>query len=419
MGRQLHKLNALQVGRLLKSGTKGRHGDGGGLYLSIDAGDRKRWVFLFRDRRSGKLREMGLGSAVEVTLAMAREKAQAARDLLRQGADPIAASRAAVVPIATVPTFTAMAEEVIASLETAWRNEKHRAQWRSTLTTYCKAIGTKPVDEIATADVLAVLQPIWKTKPETASRIRGRIERVLDAAKAKGHRTGENPARWRGHLDTLLPPRTKLSRGHFSSLPWTEVPEFMSRLRQRDGVGCLALEFAILTAARSQEVREARWEEFDLDKRVWTIPPLDQETRKSRMKAGREHRVPLTARAVEIIETMAKLPREAYVFPGQRKNRPLSDMTLSAVLRRMNVPSTQATQHGFRASFKTWGYEATTFARELIEASLSHVTGDKVERAYLRGDALERRRELMSAWAQFLNTDRASNVVVFSQARAG
>ena len=233
----------------------------------------------------------------------------------------------------------------------SWRNDKHAEQWRMTLTEYAKAIRDKPVDQIDVADVLAVLKPHWEQRPETAGRLRGRIERVLNAAKAQGYRTGENPAAWRGHLENLLPPRQKLGRGHHEALPWSQVPEFMGALRQREGVAALAVEFAILTAARSGEVRGAAWDEFDVAAKLWTVPP-------ERMKAGREHRVPLTARAVEIIETVSKLPNDAYVFPGMKSGAPLSDMSLSAVLRRMTVA---ATVHGFRSSFKDWASEATSY----------------------------------------------------------
>lgn len=404
--RQLHKLGTKKVDQLLKQGSKGRHGDGGGLYLSVDSGGRNRWVFLFRDRHTGKLREMGLGSANNVTLAEARDKARAARDLLKDGENPITAARGAAVPSA-IPTFAALSEEVITSLETGWRNQKHRDQWRSTLATYCRSLSSKPVDAIETADVLEVLRPIWRFKAETASRVRGRIEKILDAAKAKGHRKGENPARWRGHLDHLLPARQKLTRGHHAALPWDEMPAFITALRKREGVAALALEFAILTAGRSGEVRGATWAEFDLERAIWTVPA-------QRMKAAREHRVPLVPRAMQIIATMAKLPPETYVFPGQHRGTTLSDMTLAAVLKRMKVP---VTVHGFRSSFKDWANETTSFPNELSEAALAHVTGDKVERAYRRGDALERRRELMAAWAQFLDGAQVDNVVLLQLAR--
>ena len=403
MARAIHKLNALQVSRLK---AKRRHGDGGGLYLSIDDGEgkRKRWVFLFRDRATRKLREMGLGSGADVTLAKAREKAAAARALLAAGEDPIAAATEAATAakkVRAVPTFGELADQFIEAMAPSWRNDKHAEQWRMTLTEYAKAIRDKPVDQIDVADVLAVLKPHWEQRPETAGRLRGRIERVLNAAKAQGYRTGENPAAWRGHLENLLPPRQKLSRGHHEALPWGDVPEFMGLLRQREGIAALAVEFAILTAARSGEVRGAAWEEFDLKAKLWTVPP-------ERMKAAREHRVPLTARAVEIIETVARLPKDAYVFPGMKGGTPLSDMSLSAVLRRMKVA---VTVHGFRSSFKDWASEATSYPNELSEAALAHITGDKVERAYRRGDALERRRELMEAWAKFCEPSAAGNVV--------
>ena len=341
---------------------------------------------------------MGLGSVADVTLAQARDGAQVARDRLKMGEDPIAVATSSVS--VTVPTFAAMAEAVVTSLEAGWRIEKHRAQWRSSLANYCWPIANKRVDAIATTDVLNVLQPIWLSKAETASRVRGRIEKILDAAKAKGHRSGENPARWRGRLDNLLPARHKLTRGHHKALPWADMPNFVSALRKRDDIAALALEFTILTAARSGEVRGAKWGELDLEQAIWTVPA-------ARMKAGREHRVPLVPRAVEIIQTVAKLPHDAFISSGQRRGSPLSDMTLAAVLKRMKVP---ATVHGFRSSFKDWANETTSFPNELSEAALAHVTGDKVERAYRRGDALGRRRELMLAWAQYLDA-QADNVL--------
>jgi integrase len=397
MARQLHKLNVLQVARLSK---KGRHGDGGGLYLSIDSGDRKRWVFLFRDRRSGKLREMGLGPAASVTLADARAKAAAARALLKDGKDPFVEAKSERT---TIPTFGEVADQFMAAMASQWRNAKHRAQWTMTLQEYAKPLRNMPVDQIGVADVLAVLKPHWERRPETAGRLRGRIERVLNAAKAQGYRTGENPAAWRGHLENLLPIRQKLSRGHHEALPWQDMPAFMADLRQRQGVAALALEFLILCAARSGEVRGAPWEEFDLGRKIWIIPA-------ARMKAQREHRVPLVPRASEILETVAKLPRDAFVFSGQRHKSPLSDMSLTAVLKRMKV---EVTAHGFRSSFKDWASEATSFPNELSEAALAHITGDKVERAYRRGDVLDRRRKLMDAWAQYL--DGESNVVTIKR----
>ena len=401
MARQLHKLNALQVAKLTKPG---RHGDGGGLYLAIAGEGRRRWVFVFRDRRTGKLREMGLGSAADVTLAKARQKAALARATLADGFDPIATGRQVET---VVPTFGEAAEAFVSSMERQWRNEKHRQQWRTTLQQYAKPIWKKAVDTIGVDDVLAVLKPLWTKRPETAARVRGRIERILNAAKAAGHRSGENPASWRGHLENLLPRRAKLTRGHHRAVPWRDMPDLIERLRARKGVAALAVEFAILTGARSGEVRGATWAEIDRERNLWIIPA-------HRMKAGREHRVPLVSRAVDIIEALGPLAadaagkRDGLIFPSARRGKPLSDMTLSAVLRRMKV---DATVHGFRSSFKDWATEATSFPNELSEAAIAHVTGDKTERAYRRGDALDRRRELMMAWAKFCEPTTASSVL--------
>jgi integrase len=396
MARQLHKLNALQVSKLTRPG---RHGDGGGLYLSIDE-NRRRWVFMFRDRRTKKLREMGLGSATDVTLAKAREKAATARAALADGKDPFIAARTAS---SVVPTFGEVATEFMESMQRQWRNEKHRDQWRMTLEIYGRALWDRPVDSIGVEDVLAVLKPHWERRPETAGRLRGRIERVLNAAKAAGHRTGENPAVWRGHLENLLAARPKLSRGHHRALHWRKMPDFIAAVREREGVAALALEFLILTATRSAEARFAAHDEFDLEHKIWTIPA-------QRMKAGREHRVPLVDRALEILKQVEPLvDRAGLVFPGGKQGRPLSDVSLLAVLKRMKV---NCTPHGFRSSFKDWATESTSFPNEISEAALAHVTGDRTERAYRRGDALDRRRELMEAWARFCSTLPAT-VVTF------
>lgn len=345
---------------------------------------------MFRFKWHGRLREMGLGSASVVSLAKAREAAARARSLIVDGINPIDARR----QTGTIPTFGDFADEVVASLSTAWRNDKHKAQWATTLKTHAARLRPISIDRIDTADVLAVLTPIWTEKPETASRLRGRIERVLDAARAKGLRSGENPARWRGHLDHLLPARQKLTRGHHKALPFAEVPAFVKLLRERDAMSALALEFAILTAARSGEVRAARWGEIDLEAKVWTVPA-------ARMKAGREHRVPLSAPAVAILEKVRPLggKGEAFVFP-YAKGKALSDAAFDRLLERMDYKG-RITAHGFRSSFRDWAGEVTDFPRELAEAALAHVVGDATERAYRRGDALEKRRELMDAWAAF------------------
>lgn len=388
MARELNRLNPRAVATLAKPG---RHADGGGLYLVVGPGAARGWIFLFRWQ--GRLREMGLGGLAGVSLAKARVKAEAARKLVADGMNPLEVRREQEA----VPTFGVFADAVVADLSPQWRNPKHRQQWANTLTGDAKRLRPLRIDRIETADVLATLKPIWATKPETASRLRGRIERVLDAAKAKGHRTGENPARWRGHLDHLLPKRQKLTRGHHAALPFGDVPSFVSELRERNAVAALALEFTIFTAARSGEVRGATWAEMDLANRVWTVPA-------KRMKAGREHRVPLSARAVALLTKVRPLAGDdgdAVVFPNQ-KGEPLSDAAFQALLIRMGRQG-EFTPHGFRSSFRDWAGEVSTFPRELAEAALAHVVGDQTERAYRRGDALEKRRKLMDAWAKFID----------------
>lgn len=382
----------------------GRHGDGGGLYLVVDKSGAKRWVFLYR--RDATLREMGLGGLKSVTLARARELAGEARANLQAGIDPIAAKNSAPV---TVPTFGEEANDFIEAMKPQFRNAKHIAQWEMTLRDYAAPLRPKRVDQITTADVLEVLKPYWLTKPETASRLRGRIERVLDAAKAKGHRSGENPALWRGHLDKLLPKRRKLTRGHHAAMPYEDVPAFVAELRQREAMAARALEFTILTAARSGETFGATWKEIDLEAALWLVPA-------KRMKAGREHRVPLTPRAVEILTELANLGTEpdAYVFPGQKEGRPLSVMAMEMILRRMKV---DVTVHGFRSAFRDWAGEETSFPREVAEAALAHVVGDETERAYRRGDALEKRRKLMAAWASFCEPKKPGNVLELKRAK--
>jgi integrase len=361
MSKQLHKLSARTVATLTKPG---RHSDGGGLYLSISHSCARSWVFMWKV--DGKRREMGLGSLRDIPLAKARQRAAVAREMLVEGIDPLAArDRPKVV------TFGEAADALIESMSSSWRNEKHRAQWKMTLTVYCEPLRSKPVAEIGIEDVLTVLQPLWTTKPETASRLRGRIERVLDFARARGQRSGENPARWRGHLDALLPKRAKLTRGHHKALPFDNVPAFMASLREREGIAPRALEFAILTAARSGEVLGARWDEVNLDAALWTVPA-------ARMKGSREHRVPLSERAVDILRQMQQARFSEFVFPGLKRSRPLSGMALEMVLRRMKV---DVTVHGFRSAFRDWAGERTHFPREIAEAALAHLVGDAVERA--------------------------------------
>lgn len=398
MARQLNRLSPRAVATITKPG---RHADGGGLYLSVGPGEARRWVFLFRWR--GRLKEMGLGGFSSVTLAKAREKAAAARALVADNINPLDAKRAS----AAVPTFGELADEVVKDLGPQWKNEKHKAQWSATLTTDAAKLRPLRVDQVETADVLATLKTIWTEKPETASRLRGRIERVLEAAKAKGFRTGENPARWKGHLDHLLPTRRKLTRGHHAALPFADVSAFVGELRERPGMAALALEFTILTAARSGEVRGATWGEIDLKGKVWTVPA-------SRMKAGREHRVPLSERAVVILEGLTKLTDDkssTLVFPTPKPGVGLSDAAFSALLKRMGKKPGSLTPHGFRSSFRDWAGEVSTFPRDVAEMALAHAVGDMTEQAYRRGDALEKRKALMDAWARYCEPSREGNLV--------
>jgi integrase len=376
----------------------GMHHDGRGLYLQITPGGAS-WVL--RYMLNGKAREMGLGPLADFGLQDARAKALDARRLRYAGIDPIEhrrAERAArALSEAKGITFKECSESYIASHRAGWRNEKHRYQWRATLATYAEpVIGKLPVQAIDTALVLKVLEPIWTTKPETASRLRGRIENILDWAKVRGYRDGENPACWRGHLDHLLPARSKVAAvEHHAALPYAELPAFLIELRAQEGTAASALEFAILAAARTGEVIGARWNEIDLRDKTWTVPA-------PRMKAHREHRVSLSAWGLAIVNGIDR-PSEGepspFVFPGGKASKPLSNMALLMLLRRMGRDD--LTAHGFRSTFRTWAAERTNFPREVIEAALAHTIGSKVEAAYQRGDLFEKRRRLMEAWAQF------------------
>lgn len=382
----------------------GRYSDGNNLYLQVTKTGGKSWLFIYR--WNGSQKEMGLGPFPAIGLADAREAAREALRLLKDRTnpqDPLAVRRAGEEAKREKPAFGVFAEQMLSDIEMQWRNDKHRAQWRYTLREYCKPLWDMPVSDIDTQDVLRVLKPIWQTIPETASRLRGRVERVLDAAAAKGLRSGSNPARWKGHLDHLLPKRHRLTRGHHAAMPYSEVPAFVQDLRKRDNMSALALEFLILCAARSGEVLGMTWEEVDLDAKVWTVPA-------TRMKAGREHRVPLTERAIAILNSVRLLslassdggqPKATgFVFRGAQGGQ-LSVMSLTMQLRRMGKG--HYTPHGFRSAFRDWCGEETDFAREIAEAALAHTVGDMTERAYRRGDALEKRRRLMDAWIGYLN----------------
>ncbi|WP_424032730.1 tyrosine-type recombinase/integrase [Methylocella sp.] len=387
--------------RAVAAAKGGRHGDGGGLYLVVSETGARKWVFRFS--YSGRVTEMGLGNAA-VSLAAARAKAAEARALVAAGRNPIETRREAESVAAKNPTFGQCADALLEAKSAEWRNEKHRAQWAMTLARYAEALRVLPVDKVDTAAVLSVLQPIWQAKPETASRLRGRIETVLDAARAHGHiaRNEANPARWRGHLDKLLAKRLRLSRRHHAAMAFADVPEFVGKLRQRKAMAALALEFLILTAARSGEVLGARWVEISFDKALWAVPA-------TRMKAGREHRVPLSNRALAILAELAEAKTGEFIFAGQRAGKPLSSMAMEMLLRRLSAAN--VTVHGFRSAFRDWCGEATSFPREVAEAALSHTIGDKAEQAYRRGDALEKRRTLMEAWASHCEGKTNSNAL--------
>jgi integrase len=350
---------------------------------------------------------MGLGSASIVSLAEARDKAMRYRKMLLDDRDPIEERRAARaqrrLETAKAMTFRQCAEAYIAAHAPAWKNSKHAAQWPATLGMYVYPVfGDLSVQAIDVGLVMKAIEPIWAAKPETASRVRGRIESVLDWAAARGYRTGENPARWRGHLDHLLPARSKVRRvDHHAALPYAELAEFMIKLKQQDGIGARALEYAILTVARTGEVIGAKWSEIDFKSRLWTIPG-------ERMKAGREHRVPLSDAAIAILEERAVRRESEFIFPGERVGRPLSNMSLLMLLRRMERG--EITVHGFRSSFSDWCAEQTNFPSEVREMALAHAVGDKVEAAYRRGDLLKKRYQLAEAWGRYCQ-HRDNNVV--------
>ena len=394
--RTLNKLTAIQAAKLA---APGRHSDGGGLYLFIDNAKRRRWIFMYT--RHGKRSELGLGGGRDMSLAAARTEAAALRAILAAGGDP----KSERDKLKGVPSFGDFADAYVEAMAPSWRNSKHVAQWKMTLTKYAAPLRHRPVDEITTHEILKVLEPLWKRTPETAERLRGRIENVLSAAKAKGHRCGENPALWRGHLDQLLPKRHRLSRGHHAALPFAATPAFMEDLRGRSATAARALEFAILTAARSGEVLGADWREIDLQKKLWTVPAI-------RMKAGREHRVPLSARAIEIIEEMKEFGTDGFVFPGAKPDTPLSSMAMSMLLRRMKA---NVTVHGFRSTFRDWASEVTSFPHEVCESALAHTISNKAEAAYRRGDLFEKRRRLMDAWSSFCSNVRVAKVVALRQ----
>tara|TARA_R110000868_G_scaffold411742_1_gene708448 strand:+ start:197 stop:1423 length:1227 start_codon:yes stop_codon:yes gene_type:complete len=395
MVRQRNKLTARTVASISKPGM---HGDGDNLWLVVTPSGTKNWVL--RYTLQGKSHTMGLGPVSLISLQDARQKAQDARRLLLDGIDPIqqrkALKTAQALDGAKSITFADAALKYIDSHKSGWKNAKHAAQWQSTLETYAFPVfGKLPVGTVDVGFVIRALEPIWSDKPETASRLRGRIESVLDWAKVRGYREGENPARWKGNLDHLLPARSKVRKvKHHAALPYSEVADFLNKLRQQTGVAARAFEFAILTASRTSETLNAVWSEVDLEKKVWTIPG-------ERMKAGQEHRVPLSDRAIEILQSVGQqfgFNPDRPVFPGQRIKKPLSNMAFLAILRRMK--RTDITAHGFRSTFRDWVAEKTAYPHEVAEMALAHSVSNKVEAAYRRGDLFDKRRALMDSWAR-------------------
>jgi integrase len=408
----------------------GLYGDGGGLYLQVTERSSKSWIFRYwiaeRDpatgelvrhprakKLKGRIREMGLGSCATVSLAEARDRALECRKLREKEVDPIEAREEArrqrALERARSLKFKEAAAAYVAAHRVAWKNDKHAAQWTATLQTYaCPLLGEMSVHAIDTTLIMKVIDPIWAEKPETANRVRGRIESILDWATVRGYRQGENPARWRGHLDKLLPSRSKVRKTqHHSALLYAELPAFMKSLRHQEGVAARALEFTILTAARTGETISARRSEFNSREKLWTVPA-------ERMKAGKEHRVPLSDRALELIATEAEADNE-FIFPGGRLRRPLSNMAMLKLLERMGRDD--LTVHGFRSTFRDWASERTDFPAEVVEMALAHAIDSKTEAAYRRGDLFEKRRDLMNAWAQYCLAEFMSGAVISLKAR--
>lgn len=398
-----NRLTALAVRKL----GDGMHADGGNLYLRV-AGNGRSWVFRWTDRITGKLRDMGIGSAATFSLAEARDRARALRQQLADGKDPLAERTRAAQDQAAADarrmTFGQCCERYIEAHAAGWRNAKHRQQWANTLDTYAATLKPLPVSEIGTDVVVRCLEKVWKTKTETASRVRQRIEAVLDWATVRHYRKGDNPARWRGHLDALLPEPTKVKKvQHHAAIPWAELPGFMAELRKFDAISAKALELVILTACRVGELVGATWAEFDLDAAVWTVPA-------ERMKAAAEHRVALCPRAVEILRAMPRVG--AYVLPSPTRHRDhLNPESLRKFLQK-DMAKGSATVHGFRSAFRDWASESTQYPAEVIEMALAHTIKNKVEAAYRRGDLFVKRQKLMTAWQQYLDRKDTDGLVV-------
>ena len=413
MPKKAVELGALQVSRLTAPGA---HFVGGvaGLFLEIKEGGSRSWVL--RATVAGKRRDMGMGGFPDVTLAQARERARTARDQVRAGTDPIQSRREARSALAAASakakTFDHCVEAFMKAKSGEWKNAKHKAQWQSTLDTHAKSkLGNVLVQDVDLTLVLSVLEPIWQTTTETASRLRGRIETVLDWASARGYRTGDNPARWRGHLDQLLAKPRKIKKvKHQPALNVADTHAFMVDLRAIEGTSAQALELAVLTAARSGEVRGARWPEVDLQAKIWTVPA-------ERMKAKKEHRVALSKQAIKLLRSLPRMEGTDLVFPGRKPQQPLSDMSLTACMRRMGYKDDSGRMcvpHGCRSTFRDWAAEHTNYPREIAEMALAHTIASAVEAAYRRGDLLDKRAAMMQDWADFCDTPmrrKGSNVV--------
>ncbi|MDB5405628.1 MAG: putative phage integrase [Rhodospirillales bacterium] len=394
MARQVGRMSALAVTRATR---KGMYADGGGLYLQVTSGGAKSWIF--RYMLHGRAREMGLGPLHTVSLAEARIKATEYRRLRLEGIDPIDARHGQRnqlrLEAAKATTFDQCATSYIDAHRAGWKNAKHADQWKNTLDTYPGPVfGQLPVQAVDTALVMKVIEPIWESKPETASRVRGRIELVLDWATARGYRQGDNPARWRGHLDKLLPNRSKVRKVvHHPALPYAEIADCMKLLRAQNGTAARALEFLILTAARTGEVIGATWDEIHLNERLWTVPA-------ERIKGGKEHRVPMSSGAMAVLTGLRGAEKEqGYIFAGGKPGKPLSNMALLAVLKRMK--RSDLTAHGFRSTFRDWAAECTNYPREVAEMALAHVIENKVEAAYRRGNLFEKRQAMMDDWGRY------------------
>ena len=420
MAKTLDKLSPLKVERLKAPGL---HSDGGGLYLQISANGARSWIFRYRMGGRKTPRDMGLGSLNDVSLAAARLNAAAKRGQIQQGIDPIEARKrdkvVAALDLSKAITFKDCAEAYIAAHREGWRNEKHAAQWTATLEAYAyPKLGKLPVRDVDVGHVLKVLEQkcddlegkptFWSGKTETASRVRGRIEVILDWAKVRQYRAGENPARWRGNLEHSLPARNKVQKvTHHAALPYAEMGTFMQSLRHEEATAARALEFLILTATRTSEAIGVRWDEIDQDKALWVIPA-------DRMKTGKEHRIPLSAPALAIIKQLAKTKESEFVFPGVKKGKALSTNALLKHLTRMD--RNDITAHGFRSTFRDWAAESTNYPRDVAEMALAHTIGDKVEAAYRRGDLMEKRKRMMDDWAKFCGTvAKAGNVVAINR----